>query len=164
MALWSFSARVEVCGASLLAHVEEAEAGKVVSDQQLLLNKLLFDLTELYDAHAAAIGSQFAGGVLFEADKQVFRRCCPECGKELFFENGEMALQIFKVNRRRRGGELGRGSARYVAADGFRKFAKADGGCGAGFGGDGRAVERGGGGFKMGSNVAVLEAGLSGII
>ncbi len=50
--------------ASLLAHIEEAEARKIVVDQQLLLHELLFYLAQLHGAHAAAIGRQFASRML----------------------------------------------------------------------------------------------------
>jgi hypothetical protein len=55
----------------------------------------LLDLAKLNNAHAAAIGSEFAGGVLLEANEQVFRSGGGEGGKELFFEDGESAFEAF---------------------------------------------------------------------
>ena len=82
-----------VCAASLLAHVEQAEAWQAVVYQQLFLHKLPLHLTQLHGAHAAAIRGQFARCVLLECDEELFRSCGGQCVKKLFFEDGEGALQ-----------------------------------------------------------------------
>ena len=50
-------------------------------DEQLLLDELVFDLAQLHNAHAAAVGGEFAGGVLLKADQQFFRSRGVECGE-----------------------------------------------------------------------------------
>ena len=65
--------------------------------QQLFLHKLAFHLAQLHHSHAAAIGREFPGCVLFEAHQQVFGSGCGQGGEELFFENGEGAFQRFKI-------------------------------------------------------------------
>jgi hypothetical protein len=79
--------RVLICARSLLAHVEEAEAGQAVVDEELLLRELALDLTQLDGAHFAAVGSQFARGMLFEADEEIFRGGGGEGGEEFFFKD-----------------------------------------------------------------------------
>ena len=120
--------RVLACAGSLLAHVEEAEARKSVVYEKLLLRELAFDLAELDGTHSAAVGGQFACGVLLEADKQILRGGGGEGGKELFFKDGQSSLECFQILRcvSLRGGcdELG------------GELAKAVCGGGAGFRGD----------------------------
>ena len=65
--------------------------------KKLLLRELLFDLANLHGAHAAAIGSQFAGGVLLEGDQEFFRSRGGEGSEELFFEDGEGSLEGFQI-------------------------------------------------------------------
>ena len=81
----------------MLAHVEQAEARQVVVDEELFLFKLLLHLADLHRSHAAAIGSQFAVGVLLETYDQLFRGGGGEGGKELAFKDGEVALEVFDI-------------------------------------------------------------------
>jgi hypothetical protein len=82
---------------SLLAHVEQAEARQAIVDEQLLLDKLIFDLAELHGAHAGAIGSQFARGVLFHADEQIFGSGGADGREEFFFKDRETEFEVFKI-------------------------------------------------------------------
>ena len=66
-------------------------------DQELLLFKLLLYLADLHRSHLAAIGSQFAVGVLLETDDQLFRGGGGEGGEELAFKDGEVALEVFEI-------------------------------------------------------------------
>jgi hypothetical protein len=104
---------------SLLAHVEQAEAGQVVVNEELLLLKLLLHLADLHGAHAAAIGGEFAVGVFFEADLESFRSGGGDGGEECFFYGCEMTLEAFKIFRCGKVG--GRGVC--VATDGGSELA-----------------------------------------
>src|ERR1700736_5342025 len=88
------------CEASLLAHVEEAEARQIVGGQQLFPLKLFFYLAKLDRAHAAAIRSKLARGVFLEGDEQIFRRSRGQGGEELLFEHGEVALERLRIEWR----------------------------------------------------------------
>src|SRR5580658_8803619 len=61
--------RAGACVASLLAHVEEAEARQTVMHEQLLLDKLMFHLTQLHGSHFAPVGREFSRGMLLESDE-----------------------------------------------------------------------------------------------
>src|ERR1017187_8506470 len=67
VAAWPlFEARTGIGGASLLAHIKQAEARQTVVHQQLLLNKLVLDLAQLHYSHPAPIGCKLAGRMLFQ--------------------------------------------------------------------------------------------------
>ena len=141
----------------MLAHVEKAEARKVVVDQQLLALKLLLDLAQLDDAHAAAVGREFAGRVLFQAGEQVFRGGGGEGCKEFLFEDGEGAFEGFKIPS---GSGVGVGCAG-IAADGGGQLPQTDGCGSAAFRGDGRGFKGCRGGIEMCGDAIVFEARLA---
>src|ERR1700709_2039163 len=77
-----------------VSHVEEAEAGKVAGGHQALVEELLLNLAELDGLHLGAVGSQFAFGLGFEIDEFLLRGGGLEGGEELFFEDGEGAVEV----------------------------------------------------------------------
>ena len=59
----------------------------------------MFDLPQLHNIHAAAIGRQLARGVLLEGNQQLLGRGCCERGVELFFEHSKRSLQRLQIGR-----------------------------------------------------------------
>src|SRR5258708_1654500 len=142
------------CDASLLAHIEEAEARQIVVGQQLFPLKLFFYLAKLDRTHAAAIRSKFARGVFLERDEQVFWRSRGQGGEELFFKHGEVALQRLSIERRF-------GISR---ADFGGEFSESVGRGSADFGRYGRSLQSRCSGFKMRRDALALEAGIGTLI
>ena len=84
-----------------VGHVEEAEAREGVGFEQALLQELLLDLFDLNGLHLAAVWSEFAGGLFAERYQLGFRSSGQEGGEELFFEDGEGAVEFFEGLRSR---------------------------------------------------------------
>src|SRR6266702_1392127 len=79
-------------GFVFVRHVEEAEARQRVRLEQAFLQELLLHLLDLDRLHLAAIGREFARGLLAERDELVFGRRGEQGGEELFFEDREGAV------------------------------------------------------------------------
>ena len=123
-----------------MGHVEEAEAGEAVGFEEAFLEELLLDLFDLDGLHLAAVGGEFAGGLLAEGDELGLRGGGEEGGEEFFFEDGEGAVEVFE------------------GWGGGGQFAEAGGGlvrggeCGGG--------EEGGVGFEVAGDAGGVEAGV----
>jgi len=68
-----------------------------MSFQQALLEELLLNLLDLNSLHLAAVGRELTGCLFAESNESIFRSCDEQRGKELLFEDGEGAIQVFEV-------------------------------------------------------------------
>src|SRR5208283_1514842 len=78
-------------------HVEEAEARQRVGFEQALLEELLLHLPDLDGLHPPAIGGKLARGLFAQRNKLGLWCRGEKRGKELLFEDGEGAVEVFEV-------------------------------------------------------------------
>ena len=65
--------------------------------EQAFVEELLLDLANLKRLHAASVGGDFLSALLAECGQGPFRCCCDEGIEEFFFEDREVAFEVFEV-------------------------------------------------------------------
>ena len=126
--------------------------------EQPLVDELLLDLAQLHGSHAAAVGGEIARGFGFELQQEFFGDVGGQGGEELFFERGEVALQVFEAGRAAVG-QVGDDGAQAECKSGERGAPRF---CGDGVGGflvDCGAVESLRCGFEMFGDALRFESG-----